>query len=102
MMDGEWRAILARWGQDVTLYSPGDQEGIRLRAMIQPVLERTEEQSVPSPLGRRREDRFLYLGPRETALRAGESRVVCREREFQVQAAHLVGNSHWWALLRPV
>ena len=100
-MDREWQTILARYGRNMTLYSPEQPEGIALRAMLQPVLERTGEQQVPSPLGLRREDRFLYLGPKEAALQAGESRVVCEDREYLVQSAHLVGDNHWWAVLRP-
>lgn len=100
-MDGEWRAILARYGRDMTLYSPEYPEGIALRAMLQPVLERAGEQKVPSPLGMRREDRFLYLGPKEVALQAGESRVVCQGMVYEVQTAHPVGDNHWWAILRP-
>ena len=59
------------------------------------------EQQVPSPLGMRREDRFLYLGPKEAALQAGESQVVCQDGTYEVQSAHLVGDHHWWAILRP-
>ena len=100
-MDGEWQTILTRYGRDVTLYSPQYPEGGALRAMVQPVLERTGEQQVPSPLGMRREDRFLYLGPKEAALQAGESQVVCQDGAYEVQSAHLVGDHHWWAILRP-
>lgn len=100
-MDREWQAILARYGQTVTVYTPDTPEGVAVRAMLQPVLERSGEQAVPSPLGVRREDRFLYLGPKGTELQAGKSRVECQGTEYQVQAAHLVGDCHWWAVLRP-
>lgn len=99
-MDGEWQAILARYGQSVTVSPSPEEESVTLRAMLQPMLERGE-QIAPSPLGGRREDRFLYLGPRDTPLRAGESLVECGGTTYRVQAAHLVGEHHWWAVLRP-
>ena len=72
-----------------------------LRAFLQPVLDREREQRLPSPLGQRPEDRYLYLGPADIPLEAGRSQVEWKDRAFEVQSAHLVGDSHWWALLRP-
>lgn len=100
MMDWEWRAILGRYGQEVALCSQGAEQ-ITVRAFIQPVLEKKEEQVVPGPLGRRREERFLYLGPADMPLTAGVSRVERGGQTYEVQTAHLVGESHWWAVLRP-
>ena len=104
MMDREWAAILARYGQDVTLHSGEETQGVALRAFLQPVLDKGREQEVPSPLGLRREDRFLYLGPPGTSLTAGVSRVVWAGRAYEVQSAQPVGGQsvhHWWAVLRP-
>ena len=103
-MDGEWQAILTRSGRDVTLYSPQYPEGTTLRAMVQPVLERTGEQQVPSPLGMRREDRFLYLGKPEEPLTPG-CWVEWNGTGYEVQTAHPIQaggrTSHVWAVLRP-
>ena len=104
-MDREWKAILERYGQSVTVYPRGEGQGVGLRAFLQPVLDKGREQEVPSPLGLRREDRFLYLGPPGTVLTAGVSRVSWEGREFEVQSAQPVGGQrsvhHWWAVLRP-
>lgn len=102
MMEREWRAILARYGQPVTVYQGEAEQGISLRAFLQPVLEKGTEQSLPSPLGMRREDRFLYLGPGDVPLTARESRVAWAGRDYEVQSAQSVGSgNHWWAVLRP-
>ena len=97
MMDREWQAILDRYGQSVELFAPEDQTGTSVRAFLQPMRERGEEQLTPSPLGLRREDR-LPLAPRST-------RVVWQEKAYEVQSAHPVGAGevcHWWAVLRPL
>lgn len=101
MMDREWRAILARYGQEAVVYDGEETPGVHVRAFLQPVLEKSREQEVPSPLGLRREDRFLYLGPADMALTVGISRVEVQGQVYEVQSAHLVGESHWWAVLRP-
>ena len=103
MMEREWTAILNRYGQEVSVCNGGAETAVH--AFLQPVLERGQEQSVPTPLGLRREDRFLYLGPAELALTAGESRVYWNGQDYEVQSAHPVGGTkthHWWAVLRPV
>lgn len=103
-MDREWKAILSRYGQTVTIRPDGTQEGLERRAFLQPVLDRGTAQSVPTPLGRRREDRFLYLGPGDIPLTAGLSLVDWQGRDYEVQSAHPVGagqTNHWWAVLRP-
>lgn len=101
MMGREWRAILAKYGQSVTVYTGEEGVGVTVRAFLQPVLDRKAEQSVPSPLGLRREGRVLYLGPFETPLAEG-GRVERPGQNYVVQSAHPVGDSHWWAMLRPV
>lgn len=98
MMDREWAAILTRYGQHVTV------DGVGRKAFLQPVLEKGEGQECPSPLGLRREDRFLYLGPADAPLQAGISRVKWNGQEYEVQSTHPVGvgtTHHWWAVLRP-
>ena len=105
MMDRAWQAILDRYGQSVKLLAPEDQTGTAVRAFLQPVRERGEEQLAPSPLGLRREERLLYLGPAGVPLSPRSTRVVCEKRMYEVQAAHPVGAGplcHWWAVLRPL
>ena len=106
MMDKEWRGILSRYGQDVQVFSPEEEHGNRVRAFLQPLLEREKEQTVPSPLGLRREDRLLYLGPPDVPLASRESRVIWLGRRYEVQNAHPIAGAgtvhHWWAVLRPV
>ena len=103
MMEREWAAILARFGQAVTLTEPAG-EPVVIRAFVQPILER-QPQLVPSPLGARREERWLYLGPPENALTAGETGVTWGSRNFTAETARQVwagcSPSHWWAVLRP-
>ncbi len=103
MMDREWRDILRRYGQIVTVYG-GDGEGRTVRAFLQPMREKNTEQLAPSPLGLRPEDRLLYLGPKDVPLSARESRVEWNGNVFDVQSAHPAGpgdGCHWWAVLRP-
>ena len=103
MMEREWTSILARFGQEVTLTDPKG-ESVSVQAFVQPILER-QPQLEPSPLGERREERWLYLGPPENALTAGETGVTWGDRNFVVETARQVwagdGPSHWWAVLRP-
>lgn len=102
MMEREVARILARYGQNVRVYTQSKPEGEALRALIQPMRERGTEQSVPSPLGQVEQDRFLYFGPPEPAL-DGDSRVEVGGERFRVRAAHpvYVGQTlnHWWAVL---
>ena len=104
MMEREWAAILARFGQEVTLTAP-EGEPVPVRAFVQPILDR-QPQLEPSPLGTRREERWLYLGPPEPPLTAGETGICWEGRSFTAETARQVwaggGPSHWWAVLRPV
>ncbi|MBR4099227.1 MAG: hypothetical protein IKK44_04480 [Clostridium sp.] len=102
-MDREWAAILARYGQRVTVR---DGEGeYAARAFLQPVREKGEAQLVPTPLGARREERYLYLGSPDIPLTVGETAVDWAGRAFAVWSARQVyagrEPSHWWAILRP-
>ncbi len=103
MMDREWQEILRRYGQSVTVFD-GDGNGQDVRAFLQTLPEKNTEQLAPSPLGLRREDRLLYLGPRDVPLSARKSRVEWNGNAYDVQSAHPVGpgdGCHWWAVLRP-
>ena len=102
MMDREWKAILNRYGQQMLVHT--GQESVPLRAILQPVLEKTGEDRAPSPLGLREEARFLYLGPADVALKPRESRVEWLGMLYEVERAQPVmarKTHHWQALLRP-
>lgn len=99
------KRMLARFGRQVVLRR-GEEEPRTGRAFLQAVLERREDwrQSLPTPLGEIRQDRFLYLG--EPGLPLEEGQVVeCMGRDYRVEAAQPIylGEelSHWWAVLRP-
>lgn len=99
-------AELMRWyGQKVEVIRAG--VGTPVRAFLQAVTRQREDeqQYLPTPLGLRREDRFLYLGPPEPELQAGQDQVSWLGQEFVIQTAQpiYVGRqvSHWWAVLVP-
>ena len=97
-----WHVILARYGQSVTVFPKSGDGSAETRAFVQPLAERGEDQRVPSPLGLRREDRFLYLGPGEVPLEEG-GRVRLGQEDYVVQAAHSIGQGLFWqGVLRPV
>lgn len=102
MLERDFARVLVRYGQEVRVYASEASEGVALHAFVQPVREKGTEQSVPSPLGQTMQDRFLYLGPPETALDEN-CRVEVDGERFRVRAAHpiRVGGrvSHWWAVL---
>ena len=91
--------------QDVEVLRGG--EVLPTRAFFQSITRQREQeqQRRPTPLGLRREDRYLYLGLPQVEVKAGESRVRWQGQEYEVQSAHpiYVGNkpSHWWAVLTP-
>lgn len=98
-MKREWRAILGRYGQEVRLQSPG-QEDVAVKAFIQPVLDK-ESQFVPSPLGLRREERAVYLGPGDAPLHPGETVVRTQTAAYEVRSARVIdGGHHVWAMLQ--
>ena len=102
MLEREFARILARYGQQVRVYTKSDPKGVTLHAFVQPMREKGTEQSVPSPLGQVKQDRFVYLGPADRELDEN-SRVEMGDEHFLVQAAHPIrvgtGISHWWAVL---
>ena len=101
MMKRLWSGILERFGEDVVLR--GSEAGPPVRALVQPLLERGEEQEAPGPLGWERRDRFRYLGPAEHPLDL-DTVVEWNGKEYRVRRAHFVGAGvcpHWWAVLSP-
>lgn len=103
MTGGTVERLMERYGQRVEVVRAG--ERISARAFLQPILSKGAEdpQRLPTPLGLRREDRFLYLGTQ--ALAAGQDRVEWNGQKFWVQTAQpvYVGRAltHWWAVLLP-
>lgn len=104
-MQGSFSRILTRYGQDMTIYTQVSPQGISVRAFFQPMREKGTEQSVPSPLGRIRQDRFLYLGPPEP-YPDESSRVKVGTQVLEIQGTHLiyVGAQpvYRWAVLTPI
>ena len=103
MMDAAWAALLTKYGQRVVLHQ-GDST-VDARAFLQPIREKGQAQSLPSPLGWQREDRFLYLGDPNHPLSDHGDWVKFEGTGYAVVSAHPVhvGNSvsHIWAVLRP-
>ena len=103
MMDAAWAALLTKYGQRVVLHQ-GDST-VDARAFLQPIREKGQAQSLPSPLGWQREDRFLYLGDPNHPLSDHGDWVEFEGTGYAVVSAHPVhvGNSvsHIWAVLRP-
>lgn len=103
MMDAAWAALLTKYGQRVVLHQ-GDST-VDARAFLQPIREKGQAQSLPSPLGWQREDRFLYLGDPNHPLSDHGDWVEFEGAGYAVVSAHPVhvGNSvsHIWAVLRP-
>lgn len=103
MMDGAWAALLAKYGQRVVLHQ-GDNT-VDTHAFLQPIREKGQAQSLPSPLGWQREDRFLYLGDPTCPLSNRGDWVEFEGNGYAVTSAHPVyvgaSVSHIWAVLRP-
>lgn len=100
-MQRAWTAILERYGQDMLLRCGGEE--YRVRALIQPIREKSVSQQQPTPLGLGRKDRFLYLGPPGCALEQ-DTLVICGGQVYRVQTAHLMGEGvcpYWRAVLYP-
>ena len=98
MMRAEWTAILNRYGQNVTVTRAD--ERVTVKAFVQPVLDK-EHQLAPSPLGLRREEKCLYLGPAHLPLFPRESVVTWDGADYEVRSTRLVGDGHHaWAILQ--
>lgn len=98
-MKREWNAILHRYGRQVSVCNPGAEES-SVKVFLQPILDR-DPQLVPSPLGLRREERMLYLGPGDVALVPGETVIRDAEARYEVRSTRNVeGSHHVWAILQ--
>ena len=104
-MTGAFRTVLERYGQTVELHCEGAQEGIARRAFVQALSRDAGEQRLPTPLGRVRQDRFLYLGDPDGDLEClGETGyILWNGVRYRVRTAHpvYVGETvdHWRAVL---
>lgn len=97
--------ILARYGQQVTVYRSGEAQGTVCRAFLQPILERQGRQDVPTALGTICRGRWLYLGDPLIPLdRLEDGCVQWKGQRFEVVRVQpiYVGEtlSHWWAVLK--
>lgn len=101
-MQRDFARILTRYGQDVTVYTEDAPKGAALRAFFQPLRDKGTAQTVPSPLGGVKQDRFLYLGPAEQAI-DDTCRMKVRNEVYRVETAcpiYVGGHlSHWRAVL---
>lgn len=99
-----FEAVLQRYGRPAALHD-GEFEQIGL-AMVQPLFEKSE-QWTPTPLGRKREDRFLFFGaPELEADRIGEDGYIEWDgARYEVVTAQAVSLGkrvvYRWAVLRP-
>ena len=97
MMDRQWDQILRRYGVSVEVCDDGVCR--QVKAFMQHVLDK-DEQLVPSPLGLRREERVLYLGPADVELLPRESVVRWDGADYEVCSTRDVGGHHVWAVLQ--
>ena len=105
-MTGRWERILSRYGQTVTLYRQGQEEGTVCRAILQPVREKRSDffQRQPARLGLVRQERWICLGGPDMALdELGGGYIAWGEQTFTVRSAQPVylGDElvYWWGLL---
>lgn len=105
-MTERWQQILEQYGQSVTLYPQGQEEGTVCRAFLQPVQEQNQNffQQLPTPLGLVRQDRWICLGGPEMALdQLGDGYLEWNGETFTVRSAQPVylGDElvYWWGLL---
>ena len=96
-MDRQWEAILRRYGQSVEVCTDGERR--QVKAFVQHVTD-TDEQLVPSPLGLRREERVLYLGPVQVSLCPRKSAVRWGGADYEVCSTRNVEGHHVWAVLQ--
>lgn len=101
---GGFEAVLKRYGKPISVFRNGEEQtGM---AMVQPLFEK-DGQWLPSPLGRRRTDRFLCLASPELSLeRLGEEDFLMWDgTRYDVAATQKaeLGNTalYQWAVLTP-
>ena len=100
-MSGILDSLLEQYGQRVTVCTAGRETACR--AFLQPIRERVR-QKLPTPLGRARQDQWLYLGGPAVPLDGPPGGTVAwNGLRFDVRTAQpiYVGDrlSHWWAVL---
>lgn len=81
-----FEAVLRRWGRPAELHSrTGSMTGL---AMVQPLFEK-DIRWMPTPLGRQRRDRFLYIGEPTLAVDelGEEGYVVWEGQAYEVETA---------------
>ena len=105
-MTHQWKQILSRYGQNITLYRQDGEEGTVCRAFLQPVMEQSADffQQLPTPLGLVRRDRWICLGGPDMALdQLGDGYIAWGGETFTVRSAQPVylGDElvYWWGLL---
>ena len=105
-MTRQWKQILSRYGQNITLYRQDGEEGTVCRAFLQPVMEQSADffQQLPTPLGLVRRDRWICLGGPDMALdQLGDGYIAWGGETFTVRSAQPVylGEElvYWWGLL---
>lgn len=101
MMERLWDRMLEQFGQEVVLRQ-GETE-TTVRAFVQPVLDRGEDQEVHGSLGLGQKSQFRYFGPARCPVDL-DTVVEHGGQEFRVRSAHLVGEGvcpYWWAMLFP-
>lgn len=101
---GGFEAVLKQYGKPISVFRNGEEQtGM---AMVQPLFEK-DGQWLPSPLGRRRTDRFLCLASPELRLEGlGEEDFLMWDgTRYDVAAAQKaeLGNTalYQWAVLIP-
>ena len=101
-MTGQFAQILNTYGKSVLL---GGEGGTEVRAFVQMLRQqRTAVPETDTVFGAADLHRWLYIGPREHSLTAGDVlRFDNADYIVQNAAAVYVGGeqSHWWAILRP-
>lgn len=97
--------ILQRYGTMVTIFPEGEAKGMTAMALLQPIRDK-QRQEIASPLGWRKQERWLYLGEPDVPLEVGENGSVYADGlEFEVFSARRVDlgrrSCHWWGILIP-
>ena len=102
MMTAKISTELERHGRVVTLYTPKHPEGVAVKAVVQPERSRGTARAVPSPLGWKKQGRFIYLGPAKVSLEGGSVRMEADGVRYDMHNARPVyagGEiTHWWAV----
>lgn len=97
--------VLQRYGTQVTVLADGTEPGRQAMAFLQPIRDRARQETA-TPLGWRRQERWLYLGEADVSIDVGKQGFIRAEgREFEVYSARRVDlgreSCHWWGILVP-